>query len=121
MAKAKTSGEPKKSKRGGARPGSGRPRTNALKNTISNVLISELESLSREELMPAIRELVAGVQVQQYDKKGNARIYQQPPSAQMAIYVMDRMLGKLPNRTEITGGTDDNGNERPIPIKLLGP
>lgn len=34
---------------------------------------------------------------------------------------MDQTDGKLPNRTEVTGGTDDDGNEKPIPIKLLRP
>ncbi len=112
--------KPKKSKRGGPRPGSGRPRTRAVQSLLSNVLIAELEKLG-DDLLPAVRELVRGVQVQQFDKKGNEIIYRQPPNAQMIIYVTDRLLGKMPNRTEITGGTDDNGDEKPIPIRLLPP
>ncbi len=36
-------------------------------------------------------------------------------------WLADRLDGKVPNRTEITGGTDDNGDEKPIPIRLLPP
>ena len=85
------------------------------------MLLADLEKIAREDLIPAIRELVAGVQIQQYDKKGGSRVYSQPPNATMAIYLADRILGKVPNRTEITGGTDDDGNEKPIPLRLLPP
>lgn len=57
----------------------------------------------------------------QVDKKGNSRVYIQPPNPQIVMYVADRVLGKMPNRTEVTGGKDDDGNERPIPILLLPP
>jgi hypothetical protein len=113
--------EPAKPKRGGPRPGSGRKRTKVAKQLLSNVLLADLEKIAREDLVPAIRELVAGVQIMQYNKDGGARIYSQPPNATMAIYLADRILGKMPSRTEVTGGTDDNGDEKPIPIKLLGP
>jgi hypothetical protein len=93
---AQSAPKPTKSKRGGARPGSGRPRTKPLKKLISNQIIEDLEQLAREDLIPAIRELVAGVQIRQFDNKGNARIYQQPPNATMCIYVADRFLGRMP-------------------------
>jgi len=99
----KTKPEPTKSTRGGARPGSGRPRKTALQKLISNVLIEDLEKLAREDLMPAITELVRGVQIAQRDQKGNERIYQQAPNSQMCIYVMDRILGKVTEKHELSG------------------
>jgi len=120
MKQAKPVPKPKKSNRGGARPGSGRPRTKIAKALLSNILIQELETLG-DDLLPSIRELVRGIRVQQFDKHGHEIIFKQPPNATMIMYVADRLLGKMPSRTEITGGTDDDGNERPIPIRLLPP
>ena len=93
---AKPAPQSTKSKRGGARPGAGRPRTKIAKRLIQNFLLEDLETIAREDLLPAVRELVRGVEVLQYDKKGNAKIYSQPPNATMAIYVMDRFLGRIP-------------------------
>jgi hypothetical protein len=115
----KTKPKPSKSKHGGPRPGSGRPRTKALKQTISNILIAKLEKMAESELIPAIEELVRGISVQQHDKKGNTRIYLQPPNPQMVIYLADRILGKTPNRTIIDGGTDDAGDIKPIPLRII--
>ena len=116
---AKPAAKPKKSKRGGARPGSGRPRTKHLKQTISNKIIAQLETMAESDLLPAITELVRGVQVLAYTKKGEGIVYRQPPNAQLLIYVTDRILGKMPNRTEVSGGTDDNGDEKPIPLRII--
>jgi hypothetical protein len=88
---------------------------------ISQTLAADLEKLALEDLIPAITDLVRGVHVMQVDKHGETRVYTQPPNAQMTMYVMDRILGKMPNRTEVSGGTDADGNTQPIPIELLPP
>lgn len=102
-APAKPAPKPEKSKRGGARPGSGRPRTKHLQQTISNKLIAKLESLAEQDLPAAISELVRGIFVETHTKTGKQIIYQQPPNAQMLIYVTDRILGKMTEKRELSG------------------
>ena len=101
MKAAKTAPQPKKSNRGGPRAGSGRPRTRHLDQTISNKLISKLESLGEDVLPQAIFDLVHGCTVVNITAKGEERIYQQPPNAQMVMYVTDRLLGKMPTPIEL--------------------
>lgn len=56
-----------------------------------------------DDLIPAIRDLVRGVLVQHTDQKGHERVYTQPPSAQMIMYVADRLIGKPKQSVELTG------------------
>lgn len=45
-------------------------------------------------------------------KRGNMTAWQS---------LIDRTDGRVPQRTTIDGGDDDDGNQRPVPIRLLPP
>lgn len=92
----------KKSTHGGRRPGAGRkPKVELLAGPIERIKadIEELAPL----VGPSLRELVEGIWVEETDRKGNHRVYQQPPNLGAIVEVINRTLGKVTEKHEVTG------------------
>lgn len=94
--------EKKSSGHGGARPGSGRKKKVQLLAGPIERIRGDIEELA-PLLGPSLRELVNGVYVEETDSHGTRRIYRQPPNLGAIQTVIDRVLGKVGDRREITG------------------
>ena len=66
--------------------------------------------------LKALEHLALGVTVEgvfkKGDKKGETFIYKEPPDFKAASYLIDRVMGRLPQRMEITG--EDSG-----PVEII--
>jgi hypothetical protein len=87
---------------GGARPGSGRKR----KADKFAGPIDEAERRIADRLVDLIDylfELAEGVTVQEKDRHGNTKVYTRPPDRQAIEYLINRIMGKPTERTELAG------------------
>ena len=90
------------SNKGGARPGAGRPR----KRDVHGTAIVRAEKQIRDRLPERIDRmlvLAVGITVQEVDKDGAAVVFTRPPDYKAAAYLIDRIMGKPTERTEISG------------------
>lgn len=88
------------------RPKKGATLTDALERHLASKL-SMLGTNKKQEARDALAEQVVAI----------ALAAPSPADRMTAIkFIYDRIDGKMPNRTEVTGGTDDDGNEKPIPL-----
>lgn len=88
--------------RGGAQPGAGRPKKAVRFADLKTITDKELESIVRDEVPTAMRELVRGVTMGEPTKTGT-RIYQVPPNLGAIIACLDRVFGKVADKMEHTG------------------
>ena len=100
---------------------SGNPKGRVANEESLTYTLRKMAGERAEEIALAVLDLALGHQVQEIDKDGEERIYTRSPDARAQAMLYDRADGRVPNRTEITGGTDDDGNEKPIPLRLLPP
>jgi hypothetical protein len=56
--------------------------------------------LKQEKLLSALIDLAEGVQVEEIDREGNARVYQKPPDRQAAQWLLEKVHGKPTVKTE---------------------
>ena len=87
-------------KRGGVRPGAGRPR-NADRHPQA---VAEAEAKLTARLLQIIDSALAlteGIWVEETTPDGVRRIYKKPPNIKAIIYCIDRIMGKPTERKEI--------------------
>ena len=125
---------PKRSNRGGARPGAGRKptvdraavqelkaeATARIRQKTVKQLAKEIEAVETKygrvytvaeievkiqarlnRLLELMMELAEGVQVQEPDKEGPPRVYTRVPDKDALKYLMDRGMGRVPERIEM--------------------
>ncbi len=128
---ADTTTEPVKPKRGGPRPGSGRP----PKREVYAKNIAEAEGIILERLPKLLNkyfELAEGVKVQgKSGRMGEAPVYDRPPDGKVIADLLNRVMGKPVERveTENTGEADettiiilpDNGRNYNAPAYAYDP
>ena len=134
-------------RKGGARPGAGRPpkvnreaiqRAKAeAEDRATGTIVAEIEQEADTRatialveakigthalaLVDRLVELSGGVQVQETDRRGETKIYTSPPDRDAARYLLDRFMGRIPDRAEMlpkTEGEDDRA-KLPTPEELL--
>ena len=88
---------------GGARPGSGRKKRAVKFASLKTVTDAELESIVRDEVPSALRELVRGHYKSETGRDGEERVYRVSPNVQAIIAVLDRALGKVTDKHEFSG------------------
>ena len=93
---------PKPKGRGGPRPGSGRKKKAVKFADLKTITDAELESIVRDEVPTAMRELVRGVGIVEPTKTGE-RYYRQPPNLGAIIACLDRVFGKVTEKRELSG------------------
>ena len=87
---------------GGARPGSGRKKkADILKGPIERIT-NEIEELA-PLIAPSLRELVAGIYVEERIGDGTRRVYQRPPDFRAIQEVVNRIVGKVVEKREHSG------------------
>lgn len=80
-------------KRGGARPGAGRPAK--VKIYADPIAAAEKQIAARlPDLIERLFELADGIQVRERDTKGGEKIYDRPPCFKSLSYLIDRVAGK---------------------------
>lgn len=88
---------------GGARPGAGR-KTKAEKfagpvAAAEQIIVDQLPAIVHAQI-----DLALGATVQEVDREtGGLIVYTRPPDARAGQYLIDRILGKPTQRTELTG------------------
>ncbi|MCR4342036.1 MAG: hypothetical protein NUW01_19335 [Gemmatimonadaceae bacterium] len=87
---------------GGARPGSGRKKKSVKFADLKTITDAELESIVRDEVPVAMRELVRGVLMAENTKNG-PRTYSRAPDLGAIIACLDRTFGKPKDRVEHSG------------------
>lgn len=89
--------------KGGARVGAGR-KTRAEKfGDLKAMTDAEIESIVREEVPSALRELVRGHYREETNKDGTERIYRVSPNIQAILAAMDRAFGKVADKVQHSG------------------
>lgn len=89
-------------RRGGPRPGSGRPR----KTEVHEAPIAAAERRIGDhlpEVIDSLLELALGVTVEEPDGNGGVRVYRRPPNYRACSYLIDRVMGKPTDKREVTG------------------
>jgi len=87
---------------GGPRPGAGRKKKAVKFADLKTITDAELESIVRDEVPTAMRELVRGVGIVEPTKSGE-RYYRQSPNLGAIIACLDRVFGKVTEKREISG------------------
>lgn len=85
--------------RGGARPGAGRPRK-AVQHARPIAKAEKTLADRLPEVAEAMLQLALGVKCLEPDKRN---VYLKAPDVKAATYVLDRIMGKPTERTELTG------------------
>jgi hypothetical protein len=101
------------SRRGGARPGSGR------KPGPTTLVVRDFHQVARDQVGPclpilldALIEMAVGIKIKDVGPDGKeTEYYSVPPDRQACEYLINRLLGKPTEKSEITGA---GGN--PIPM-----
>ena len=89
--------------KGGARPGSGRKPRAVKFASLKAITDNELETIVREDVPTAMRELVRGVLMAENTKNG-IRTYYTAPSLGAIEACLNRVFGKPTERVEMSGG-----------------
>jgi len=92
----------KSGKKGGARPGSGRKKRTVKFGSLKTITDAELESIVRDDVPTAMRELVRGVGIVENTRDGE-RYYHVPPNLGAIVACLDRTLGKVTDKIEHSG------------------
>ena len=99
---------------GGARPGAGRKKkAEKFETAIGKAERRICDRLP--ELIDNLFVLAKGVVVQEIDDDGVVDVYSKPPDRQANEYLINRIMGKPTERTELTG--EDGG---PIEVHNVG-
>jgi hypothetical protein len=104
------------SRRGGARPGSGRkPRPTTLVVNDFNQVARDLIGPRLPMLLEDLFVLACGVKIQDFDRDGKViEVYTTPPDRQACEYLINRLLGKPTEKNEVSGP-----GGHPIPVAIL--
>lgn len=92
-----------KSRRGGARPGAGRKRNVEKFGDLRKITDAELRTIVKEHVPHALKDLVKGVYVEERNRDGSTRVYQQPPNVRAIEAVLERVFGKVTDKVEHSG------------------
>jgi len=133
-------------RKGGARPGAGRPprvdreaiqqaKAKAADRTAGSV-IAKIEEIEREAehlatiaeveakigtkalaLIDRLVELSEGVQVQETDRRGETKTYTRPPDRDACRYLLDRFMGRIPDRAEMLPKTEGEDDRAKLPTR----
>lgn len=87
---------------GGARPGAGRKKKSVKFADLKTITDKELESIVRDDVPVAMRELVRGVGMVENTRDGE-RYYRVPPNLGAIVACLDRVFGKTTDKVEVTG------------------
>lgn len=92
------------------------------------IQVSQGEAVKRAELYVAknlpkylkkLEELAAGVLVIKKDRKGKESLYLQPPDRAALEYLIDRGMGKAPQRFEIEASSEDRAIQAWAPAEVI--
>jgi len=142
-------GEPEEStpapkRKGGARPGSGRPRKvdreaiqrakAEAESRVAGTVIAKIEEIEREAdrlatiaeveakigtkvlaLVDRLVELSEGVTVQETDRHGETKIYTRPPDRDATRYLLDRFMGRIAERAEMMPKQEGDAERTKLP------
>jgi hypothetical protein len=84
--------------------------------------VAEIETKLATKLSRAVdlmMELAEGVQVQEIDKEGVPHVYTRSPDRDALKYILDRCLGRIPERADMLPKSQVESDKLPTPEELL--